>query len=252
MKIKHKKIEAGDVFKTNDGLVVKVLRHVDSSSTIVEFDDGTKYITSVRAHHLRSGNVKNPYYPVICGVGFFGVGDYPAYKDGRSTTDYKRWTHMMKRCYDDDTKAAQPTYADCTVDPHWHNFQNFAKWFNSQYKEDGWQLDKDILVDGNKIYSESTCMIIPKEANTLFTLRERYRGDLPLGVIKNYNRYAVYINKYGKSVYMGSFENSKLAFEKFKLEKIAYAKEIASRYRDKLGERFYNGLIAKAENLKPF
>jgi len=34
------------------------------------------------------------------------------------------------------------------VHPNWSNCQNFAKWFHANHV-DGWQLDKDVLVDGN-------------------------------------------------------------------------------------------------------
>ena len=48
----------------------------------------------------------------------------------------------------------------------------------------GWELDKDILVKGNKIYSPDTCCFVPKEVNTVFTKRQSKRGDYPIGVIK--------------------------------------------------------------------
>ena len=50
-------------------------------------------------------------------------------------------------------------------------------------------LDKDIKIEGNKIYSPETCMFIPKEINVVFShktktnhiprLIEKYKNKIP-------------------------------------------------------------------------
>jgi hypothetical protein len=50
----------------------------------------------------------------------------------------------------------------------WHNFQNFAEWFCKNYCDasmDKWQLDKDIIVPGNRVYSPETCCFVPNAVN---------------------------------------------------------------------------------------
>ena len=60
---------------------------------------------------------------------------------------------------------------DCSVYEGWHNFQNFAKWYEDNYyeiEEEQMHLDKDILVKGNKVYSPDTCVFVPETINGLF------------------------------------------------------------------------------------
>ena len=39
------------------------------------------------------------------------------------------------------------------------------------------QLDKDSLIKGNKVYSESTCVFIPQEVNSLLVKSTASRGE---------------------------------------------------------------------------
>ena len=71
---------------------------------------------------------------------------------------------MFDRCYYSGYQDNNPTYRGCTVAEEWHNFQNFAKWYEDNYIE-GYQLDKDIKVEGNKVYGPDTCMFISKQEN---------------------------------------------------------------------------------------
>jgi hypothetical protein len=82
----------------------------------------------------------------------------------------KCWHRMVRRCYDDKFHESNTTYFDCEVCEEWLIFSNFASWFKEHYVE-GWQLDKDILVDGNRIYSPRTCCFVPQEINSIFTSR---------------------------------------------------------------------------------
>lgn len=47
------------------------------------------------------------------------------------------------------------------------NFQHFVEWSRKQigYDKHNYNLDSDILRDGDKIYSENTCLFIPQQLN---------------------------------------------------------------------------------------
>lgn len=47
---------------------------------------------------------------------------------------------------------------------------------------EGKELDKDLLVKGNKLYAPNTCAFIPRKLNLFITDRAAYRGAYPIGV----------------------------------------------------------------------
>lgn len=82
------------------------------------------------------------------------------------TKDYKIWRNMLERCYCEKTQKKYPTYIGCYVCDDWLLFSNFKKWFSENYIE-GFELDKDIILINNKIYSPDTCCFVPREINSL-------------------------------------------------------------------------------------
>lgn len=123
------------------------------------------------------GMVKNPFNPIIYKIGFFGVGEYSK-KNNKKI--YQCWQDMMKRAYDSKYKEKNPSYKDCTVCEEWHKFQNFAKWCEENHYEiegERMELDKDIVVKRNSIYSPETCVFVPSSINKIFTKRQNKRGD---------------------------------------------------------------------------
>lgn len=158
-------IRPGDVFKSNSYGSFKILSVINAKDVLCEFLD-TGYKVTSQAQHIRSGMVKDPLSPSILGVGFFGVGAFSAKSNIEA---YQKWKNMLTRCYSDEYQLNNKTYIGCSVCAEWHNFQNFAKWYydNKPIDIEINHLDKDIKVNGNKIYSPSTCMIVTPSANTV-------------------------------------------------------------------------------------
>ena len=79
-----------------------------------------------------------------------GIGKYKPWVNGVITTQYNAWRNMLMRCYDEKNFLKQPTYEDCTVCEEWHNFQNFAKWYDDNYYEvegNSTQIYKPLLTE---------------------------------------------------------------------------------------------------------
>ena len=125
------------------------------------------------------------------------------------------------------------------------NIDSFANWFYDEtngYKE-GYQLDKDILKKGNKIYSPETCCFVPQEINTLLVKNDSKRGNLLIGVRKNGNGFQARLNINGDTKIIGTYSTQEQAFLVYKEEKESYIKYLADKIKDNISPKVYNALI---------
>ena len=78
-------------------------------------------------------------------------------------------------------KQKNPTYKDVTCCKDWLLFSNFKRWMEQQDWE-GKELDKGIIVYGNKMYSPETCAFVSRTTNSFVLENGTARGKCPLGV----------------------------------------------------------------------
>lgn len=246
MKSISRKIHGGDVFQLRCGGMCVVIENGGSNKIIIEHLDKYQHRATVGAGQLRSGRIKNPYNPHIFNVGFFGTGDYRASIGGKMTPAYKTWYNMMRRCYCPDFKGKYPTYQYSVVNEEWHNFQIFADWYYSEpnNSKKGFDLDKDLMYIGNKIYSSSTCSLIPAEINTLLLDCGASRGNLPQGVYfnKDKNKYQSQIKIDGKSTSLGRYLTADEAHLAYKTAKRENVIRMAEKHRAVLHPQVYENL----------
>lgn len=170
----------------------------------------------------------------------YGVGlndyEYPVHflKDGKISRCqfYSVWIDILKRCYDKKCQEKQPTYAGCSIVAEWLSFKTFREWMQSQ-PWNGNQIDKDILIKGNKVYGPDTCVFISKSLNLFISGWGNKPNGLPLGVCfdsKN-NKYRAQCKNYftGKNEALGRFRCEFSAHSAWKNKKkemcLAYAAE---------------------------
>lgn len=103
--------------------------------------------------------------------------------DGKLVTCpiYRRWKGMIERCYSQKWLERAPTYAGCSVADDWHSFMSFRQWMLKQEWE-GKHLDKDLLNQGNKVYSPASCLFLEPIVNTFVNDQGAKRGMYPIGV----------------------------------------------------------------------
>ena len=156
----------GEKHITNEGYEVEIIEYFSYNNCTIKFTDGHT-VEKVSYGNIKRGFIKNKLHKSVYSIGYLGNGEYKCKTNGRITPHYQVWKDLIKRCYYKYYLDINPTYIGVTVCEEWHNFQNFAGWFEDNYKE-GFELDKDLLVKGNKIYSPETCCFVPQEINLIF------------------------------------------------------------------------------------
>jgi len=221
-----------------------IIKYRSYQSIDIEFDDNT--ITKNKSYDsFKSGKVKNYNHPSVYGVGYIGNGKYDIQKHIGA---YNTWYSMMKRCYSLNYQKDKPSYIDCEVCEEWHNFQNFANWYELNYYElddEKMHLDKDILVKGNRTYSPDTCIFAPESINGIFKKKDVSRGKLPIGVNRDLgrNKYRSSIAKWGETIHLYSHDTPEEAFQTYKKEKEKYIGEVANIYKNKIPRKLYDALM---------
>ncbi len=178
----------GNKYDTNCGML-EVIKYINSRNVLVRFVN-TGHVKTARMDDIKNGEVKDPFYPSVLGVGFLGGGEHKVSINGKKTKAYICWKSMLERCYSAKRHKENPTYIGCTVHPDWHNFQTFAAWYYKNHPDDGkkYDLDKDIIVKGNRVYSPETCMFVSHEKNMVEAHAKSYTFRSPNGAVtKVYN-----------------------------------------------------------------
>lgn len=186
---------------------------------------------------------------LLYGVGYNYGREYDTiFGEGRAVS-YQVWRDMLKRCYKEDIHltSRNKSYIGCTVAEEWHDYQVFAKWYCSHdcYGA-GYQIDKDLLFEGNKIYSPETCTLVPKVINNLIKDSSSTRGKYPQGVSwhKRDNKYRAKIVVDGKSKHLGNFDCPDKAFKTYKKAKEAHVRKVALEWVGEIESKVFDALMA--------
>lgn len=159
---------------------------------------------------------------------------------------YTLWEDMLSRCYNPHMLKRFPTYIGCSVCEEWLIFSNFKRWFDKNYIKN-YDLDKDILIKGNKVYSPETCCFVPHKLNCSINRCQRRRGEFPIGVTydKSRSKFTSGLRCGTKKLQLGRFDTITEAFNAYKDAKEHYIKSIAEKYfqEGKITKRVYDALM---------
>ena len=242
----------GKVFKSTSSGDFKILKYNDRANVEIQFLN-TGFKTVARLNHIRNGKIKDPYVPSVYNIGVLGT-KYASTINGVHTKEYKLWCSMLQRCYSDSFKNKRPTYKDCKCSENFKSYEYFYEWCHGQigFDNEDWHLDKDLLVKGNKVYSENTCVFIPKEINILLINCTASRGKHLIGVYwsKTANAFVARVSRNkGCSEHLGLFNTELEAFKAYKKAKESFIKEQAEKYKSQIDERAYNALMEYEVNI---
>ena len=236
----------GKVCKSLNSGDFKIVKCNDSKNVEIQFLK-TGYETVTRLDCIKIGKVKDRYLPSVYSVGILG-SKYPSKVNGRNTKEYDLWHSMLQRCYSDKSKKKRPTYEGCEVSNKFKSYEYFYEWCHNQigFGVEGWHLDKDLLVKGNKVYSEDSCVFLPSEINMVLVKHTPSRGKHPIGVswYSKSKTFIAQVNKNkGKPENLGYFNTEIEAFNAYKQAKESFIKEQAEKWKGQIDERAYEALM---------
>lgn len=175
---------------------------------------------------------------LIFGVGIVDVNYKVIYRDDGKVYQcpfYASWKSMLTRCYSSKSINKNSTYKNCYVCDEWLSLSNFKKWMTKQ----DWKnkdLDKDIVLTGNKIYSPITCIFVSHRVNSLLNNQEKNRGKFSQGVTlnKRSKKFFVRCRSHNKVNQLGTFKLETDASNAYKKFKSALILKIASEQEQPL------------------
>lgn len=146
-----------------------VILSVNGKECVVQFTE-TGYTRKANIDNVRSGKVRDLYAVSVYGNGYYGEFEkVPYWKQAKQL-----WQNMLKRCYCE--ADLRGYFGKVTVDARWKCFANFIsdiqhlpnfdKWLSGQtLGSEKYNLDKDTIVPGCKVYSKSTCKFTTESDN---------------------------------------------------------------------------------------
>lgn len=209
----------------------------------------TGYETLISSSKIKTMDIRDPYYPTVCGVGFTGEGEYTG-NEKYYERERSMWVSMIHRCHNENSREYRSYGAvGISIHPDWYNFntflhdikqlENYQEWKDNPGK---YALDKDglqlYLPRSQKIYSKDTCRFVLKEVNTKFRCQEELvRNNRTYYGVEHtiYNTYKVYVQVNGIRMYIGTFDN-----------------EIAAANARDWWAKFYGSLILNADLGLPY
>lgn len=187
--------------------------------------------------HLTGNGCRRCYHKrrrsMVYGVGVYDYNGQISHKDNELVNIcYSIWKTMLCRCYSPEFQRREPSYKGCSVCNEWKYFSNFKRWFDKHYI-DGYQLDKDIFVKGNKVYSPITCCFVPHRINSLLTTNKKRRGKFVIGVSSKNGKFRAVLSCSHKNIELGLFDTEDDAFHAYKNAKETLIKQVSKEYYDK-------------------
>ena len=228
-----------------------ITEYCSRSEVTIKFIN-TGNIRKARLSDIKRGEVRDNEFKPVNKVGIMDIPN-TLIRGVKHPRVYHIWNNMLQRCYNENLRSKHTTYSDCEVSDDFKYYSKFKEWAEKQvgYTKEGWALDKDILVKGNKVYSAETCCFVPQEINSLIISANAARGELPVGVYyeKDTCKLKVRVSIDGKLKHIGRYTCKLEAFNAYKQAKENHIKKVAEKWREQIDPRVYDALMAWEINI---
>jgi hypothetical protein len=130
------------------------------------------------------------------------------------------------------------SYAGVTASELFKDAQKFADWAVAQHGWNiGYQLEKDLLVDGNREYGENTCCFLPYSINA--AIKSKLSGT----IVKGGDLFSAFVNVNGSRLSLGRYESKDEAEEAAANFKRKRLYKLAEEYKGTIDPRAYDRLV---------
>lgn len=220
----------------------KIIDYQGAKKVTVEFESG--YINTTSYYNVKNGKGFRDRFKMTKAL----IGDVNTLNMSKSDIKkaYGLWCGVLARSSNVENSKVHHRYQDVICGEDFLTFVNFAKWCDKQegFRKKGYELDKDIIKKGNRVYTGEFCCFVPRYINTLILTSNAKRGELPLGVSEQRSGYTVKVSrpKIGEKRYVGFYKDYREAFLKYKEVKESYIKVVAELYKEEIDEKVYNAL----------
>lgn len=201
---------------------------IDSEESIFDIINSVEY----KADNWSPRGMKKS----VCEIGYWGYKKVDVQSRG-----YQKWANMIQRCYYDKVHEYKPYYAPCTVCEEWLNFSNFKVWYDeNNIAGKKFDLDKDILVQGNTEYAPDTCALVSHYTNTIFESR-----SIKNNIVENSKTgmFDVSMSLLGKKMNVGSFGTKEMAQKELFEYKKDYIRQYSRKSKNKVPGKVYQAMM---------
>lgn len=160
------------------------------------------------------------------------TGKYKSRQDGKKTPAYLTWRGIIYRC--------KKGYYGASVCEEWKDFQNYAEWYYSQKHagKDGFEIDKDLLGNGSKVYSSGNCCLLPAALNSfLSSYMRKPVSKYGKGIRKDSANYRVTVELSNRDICLGMYRSLEDAQMEYSHTKRQQLQDLVDKYSSFLGLR---------------
>lgn len=145
----------------------------------------------------------------------------------------KEGSHQMKHT---------PSYIGVSVSDEFSNAQAFCDWVVEQPGwELGFQLDKDLLINGNREYSSEACCFIPGVINQVIKVKKDTKWSQIQRMASG--KWKVTLNANNKSLSVGEYDTQEQGIQEYKEYRRKYVCKLAEEYKAHISDAAYFALL---------
>lgn len=229
----------GYTYTTYKGVSMEIVNYTESENSydVVSLDTGSVFKGKSRCEIYKR---KNFLDPKAKGVNKTSLGEYR--ESSLRSQAYSVWKGIIDRCYNPNNHLYH-RYGGrgVKVSNDWKVFRNFLDWYEDKALNvlgdaRTYDIDKEILTNGGKLYSAEACCFIPRRLNRLLSTSNKIRGKHPIGVSWSEERQKFQAGlKIGEGIRiaLGRFDTEYEAFAAYKDAKEKLIRELADEYFEK-------------------